>query len=84
MQTAGRHGANEGGGYIKTLFQHHVVNVEYRYHRDEDGMFHGSVSTWKHDADGAGLVAIMSRALPTRAAMLEWIFAKAEKLTQED
>lgn len=84
MQTAGRHGATNGAGYITTTFKGQTVNVEYRYHRGDDGMFHGSVSTWSHEQDGAGLVAIMSRALPDRRAMLEWIFAKAEKLTLED
>lgn len=83
MQTAGKHGANEGAGFIRADYKNQTVNVEYRYHRGDDGAFYGSVSTWSHENDGAGLVAIMSRALPTRQAMLEWIFAKAEKLTQE-
>ena len=86
MQVAvGFHGAEQGQGRIQ--LRHKTTNetvwVEYSYTRHDTGEFGGSVSTWRHDADGAGLVAVMSRALPSRAAMLEWIYAKAEKFIEE-
>lgn len=83
QQMKGEHGATAGHGMICVPQGTKAVYVEYRYHKGDDGTFHGSVSTWNHESDGAGLVAYLSRALPDRKAVLDWIFAKAEKLTQE-
>jgi len=82
---AGIHGAEQGQGRIQLRCKSNnkTVWIEYTYTRHDTGEFGGSVSTWKHDPDGAGLVAIMSRALPSRAAVLEWIYAKAEKLAED-
>ena len=84
VQTTGYHGATNGQGRIQMRHKDgaRMMWVEYTYTRGEDGNFTGSVSTWSHEPDGAGLVAIMSRVLPTRAAMLEWIYAKAERLAE--
>ena len=81
QHSGGFHGANSGSGMLRVAAENGgVVWVEYSYQRHEDGTFAGSISTWKHEADGAGLVAYMSRALPTRMDMLNWIYGKAEKL----
>jgi hypothetical protein len=81
-QVKGMHGATQGFGTICMPKGTSMVFVEYRYDRRDDGHFYGSVSTWNHEQDGAGLVAVMSRALPTRAAMLDWIFKKADKVSE--
>lgn len=81
QHSGGFHGANSGSGTLRVSSEKgSVAWVEYSYHKHDDGSFSGSISTWKHEPDGAGLVAYMSRALPTRMRMLEWIFGKAEKL----
>jgi hypothetical protein len=82
QHSGGFHGATSGNGILRVAGESGaVVWVEYSYQKHEDGSFAGSISTWKHESDGAGLVAYMSRAMPTRQAMLNWIYAKAEKLT---
>jgi len=83
MHAAGRHGPHEGEGKIFTQKNGKPVEMEYRYHSTVVGAFHGSISVWNPDDDAMGLVAYMSRELPTREAMVEWIFQKAEKLTRE-
>lgn len=82
---SGFHGSERGQGRIQLRDKtgDKTVWVEYSYERHDSGEFGGSVSTWRHESDGAGLVAIMSRAMPTRAAVLEWIYSKAEKLVED-
>lgn len=82
QQTAGQHGEMEGAGFIRVPKDGGTIFVEYRYNRTLDGEYAGSVSTWQHQTDGAGLVAYMSRALPSRKDVLAWIFEKAEKLAE--
>jgi hypothetical protein len=84
MQAAGRHGPHEGQGKIYTQREGRPVEFDYRYHQNESGLFHGSISAWEPDEADMGLVAYMSRAMPTRQAMIEWIFQKAEKLTANE
>lgn len=85
MEMQGRHGARGGEGMIRTIDNTgRPIYMEYRYSRAEDGTFSGSISSWAHTMDAAGLTAYLSRVLPTRQAMIEWIFQKADKLAQED
>jgi hypothetical protein len=83
MQTVGRHGPHEGMGLITTERNGRTVSLEYRYHSTSEGRFHGSISLWDPTDEEMGLTAYLSREMPTRQAMLEWIFQKAEKLTGE-
>lgn len=77
----GRHGPMDGAGIIKMVLEGGATRMmEYHYSKGEDGSFRGSISAWDRVSEDAGLTAIMSRSLPTRQAMMQWIFDKAEKL----
>lgn len=80
MQTEGRHGPFEGEGKIIALREGRPVSLNYSYNCSY-GVFRGSISMWDPDDTDMGLVAYISRELPTREAMVRWIFEKAEKLT---
>jgi hypothetical protein len=82
MHAAGRHGPHEGEGKIFAERDGKTIELEYRYHSTVAGAFHGSISIWDPEEDAMELTAYMSRELPTRQAMIEWIFQKAEKLTR--
>jgi hypothetical protein len=83
MQAAGRHGPFEGEGKIITERAGRSVSLDYSY-KFTSGVFRGSISMWDPDEADMGLVAYMSRSLPTRQAMIEWIFQKAEKLAANE
>ena len=83
MQAAGRHGPFEGEGKIITQRGGRPVSLDYSY-KFSSGAFRGSISMWDPDDADMGMTAYMSRELPTRDAMLHWIFEKAEKLTSSE
>lgn len=83
MQTEGWHGPTEGAGKIYAEKGGKTVSMEYSY-SSTDGVFRGSISLWDPDDADMGLTAYMSRELPTRMAMIRWIFEKAKKLASSE
>lgn len=79
MQTEGWHGPTEGSGKIYAERGGKPVSMEYSYNFS-NGAFRGSIPLWDPDDADMGLTACLSRELPTRVAMLHWIFEKAKKL----
>lgn len=83
MQATGRHGPHEGEGKIVVERDGNPIELEYRYHSTAAGKFHGSISMWAPEDGEMELTAYMSRELPTRQAMIEWVMEKAGKLAGE-
>lgn len=80
MRARGIHGSDAGEGKILAHRGTEPLELEYSYSASNGG-FRGSISVWERESDGMGLIAYMSRELPTQRAMLDWIFQKAEKIT---
>lgn len=81
---ASRHGPHEGEGKIVLRKKDgKVIELEYRYHDTAGGKFHGSISMWDPSASDMELTAYLSRELPTREAMINWVMEKAGKLAED-
>jgi len=83
QQTRGTNGPRQGDGVFVVARKNggEAARMEYHYEANENGEFFGSIASWVHSDDDSGLIAYKSRAMPSREAVVNWIFCKAEKLS---